>query len=539
MDAMEEAGINVIIGTPTYAVPAWMVKAHPDVIATTKKGAGIYGARQIMDITNPVYLFYAERVIRKLMEISAHRKCVIGFQVDNETKYYGTAGRNVQLAFVKYLREKFHDDLDAMNYEFGLDYWSNRIDAWEDFPDVRGTINGSLKHDNYLVLETQAQGFPCWTPYKGQLRLCAYSHLAFGANSVMYWHWHSIHNSFETYWKGLLSHDLAENDTYREACIIGKEFREKGSHMVNLKKKNDVAVMVSNEALTALNWFGIQATSGDNGEIRYNDVVRWIYDALYRMNVECDFVWPESEDLSQYKAIFVPALYAAPDSTLERLNQYVKDGGTLVVTFKSGFANENVKVHADVQPHILKDALGISYDQFTFPHNVKLSGKLYGAESLDDFARSAGADINSDDADSAEIGEARVFMELLKPEGAEVLAGYEHYNWKGYAAITRNQYGKGMAYYLGCMTDDATLQNVIKAALGDAGVKLSGYGYPVIVREGTNDLGKTVRYFLNYSAKEQSVAYKYSDGEDVLTGEAIKAESLLIIPAWNVRIVED
>ena len=309
--------------------------------------------------------------------------------------------------------------------------------------------------------------------------------------------------------------------------------------MVNLKKKNDVAVMVSNEALTALNWFGIQATSGDNGEIRYNDVVRWIYDALYRMNVECDFVWPESEDLSQYKAIFVPALYAAPDSTLERLNQYVKDGGTLVVTFKSGFANENVKVHADVQPHILKDALGISYDQFTFPHNVKLSGKLYGAESLDDFARSAGADINSDDADSAEIGEARVFMELLKPEGAEVLAGYEHYNWKGYAAITRNQYGKGMAYYLGCMTDDATLQNVIKAALGDAGVKLSGYGYPVIVREGTNDLGKTVRYFLNYSAKEQSVAYKYSDGEDVLTGEAIKAESLLIIPAWNVRIVED
>ena len=44
----------------------------------------------------------------------------------------------------------------------------------------------------------------------------------------------------------------------------------------------------------------------------------------------------------------------------------MKDGGTLVVTFKSGFANENVKVHADAQPHILKDALGISYDQFTF-----------------------------------------------------------------------------------------------------------------------------------------------------------------------------
>ena len=79
LDAMEEAGISVIVGTPTYAIPTWMVKAHPDILATTKQGSGIYGARQIMDITHPAYLFYAERIIRKLMEVTAHRKCVIGF----------------------------------------------------------------------------------------------------------------------------------------------------------------------------------------------------------------------------------------------------------------------------------------------------------------------------------------------------------------------------------------------------------------------------------------------------------------------------
>ena len=176
LDAMEQAGISVIIGTPTYAVPTWMVKAYPEVLATTKQGQGIYGARQIMDITNPVYLFYAERVIRKLMEHTAHRSCVIGFQLDNETKYYGTAGKNVQQGFVKYLREKFQDDLDAMNHEFGLDYWSNRINAWEDFPDVRGTINGSLgaefeKYQRTLVdrfLEWQAnEGAAQWlVPYQ-------------------------------------------------------------------------------------------------------------------------------------------------------------------------------------------------------------------------------------------------------------------------------------------------------------------------------------------------------------------------------------
>lgn len=617
MDAMEEAGINVIIGTPTYAVPTWMVKAHPDVLAETVRGRGIYGARQIMDITHPVYLFYAERVIRELMKRTAHRKCVIGFQLDNETKYYGTAGKNVQEQFVKYIREKFHDDLDALNYEFGLDYWSNRINAWEDFPDVRGTINGSLgaefekfqrtlvdkflswqadivneyrredqfvthnldfewrgysygiqpyvnhlhasqcltiagtdiyhptqddltgaeiafggdlirslKQDNYLVIETEAQGFPGWTPYKGQLRLQAYSHLASGANSVMYWHWHSIHNSFETYWKGLLSHDFQENATYREACIIGNEFARLGKHLVNLKKKNEVAVLVSNEALTALNWFRIQeqAPGADAKSIYYNDVMRWMYDTLYHMNVECDFIWPESENLEQYKAIVVPALYAAPDELLIRLKQYVENGGTLIASFKTAFANENVKVSHEVQPHILSNCFGVHYDQFTFPKNVGLTGEVI---------------LKKTDQKGNAHPAANVFMELLVSEGAEVLASYEHYNWKDYAAITRNHYGKGQAVYIGCMTDEETLKSVYKAVLPEADVEIPEYHYPIIVRKGLNDLGKTVCYFLNYSGMELEMPYDYKNGIELLENTAVENGTALQMPAWGVKIVEE
>ena len=614
MDAMEEAGINVIIGTPTYAIPTWMVKSHPDVMAETVKGRGIYGARQIMDITHPVYRFYAERVIRKLMECTAHRKCVIGFQIDNETKYYRTAGKNVQEKFVKYLRKKFNNDLDAMNHEFGLDYWSNRINAWEDFPDVRGTINGSLgaefekfqrtlvdeflswqadivneyrredqfithnfdfewrgysygvqpdvnhyhaakaltiagtdiyhptqddltgaeiafggdmtrslKRDNYLVLETEAQGYPGWTPYKGQLRLQAYSHLASGANSVMYWHWHSIHNSFETYWRGLLSHDMQENAPYREACIIGNEFSRLGSHLVNLKKKNDVAILVSNEALTALKWFGIEATAaGDNG-IGYNDVVRWLYDTLFKMNIECDFVWPESDNLDQYKAIFVPALYAAPDELLEKLKQYTANGGTLVATFKTAFANENVKVSHEMQPHILSNCFGISYQQFTFPKNTGLSGSI----------------INGTAKDSDEKAEAKVFMELLMPQEAEVLASYDHYNWKEYAAITKNHYGKGTAIYIGCMTDDNTLKAVLTEALNSAEVEIPEYSWPVIVRKGINDLNKCVRYILNYSAEEQNVIYHGANGTELFSEESVQDGDTVTVLPWNLKIVEE
>ena len=609
MDAMEAAGISVIIGTPTYAVPTWMVKAYPDVLAVTKDGRGIYGARQIMDITHPAYRFYSERVIRELMKVTAHRKCVIGFQLDNETKYYGTAGSNVQEQFVKYLREKFDDDLEAMNAAFGLDYWSNRINALEDFPDVRGTISGSLgaefekfqrtlvdeflqwqadivkeyarpdqfithnfdfdwkgyswgvqpmvnhfhaaraltvagvdiyhptqddltgeessfggdstrslKWDNYLVLETEAQGFPWWTPYDGQLRLQAYSHVASGANMVEYWHWHSIHNSFETYWKGLLSHDFKENDTYRAAKVIGKEFQEIGSHLVNLKKHNRVGLLVSNEALSALNWFPVDGAVGGVGDYKYNDVVRYVYNQLYRLNVGCDFLWPDSENLEDYDLLVVPALYAAPEELLLRIRRFVKRGGRLFATFKTAFADENVKVFHDSQPHILDECLGISYSHFTHPKNVRLTGETFGCPD----------------------NEVKVFMELVNPEGAKVLASYDHYNWKRYAAVTRNSFGKGTATYLGCVTSDGMLREILADVLREAGLWTADQEveFPVIIKRGTNQDGKQIVYYLNYSASEQTVAYRDGDGVELTKKEKVAQGDTLTIGPWDLRIVE-
>lgn len=609
LDAMEEAEISVIIGTPTYAVPTWMVKSYPDVMAVTNQGRGIYGARQIMDITHPVYRFFGERVIRKLMEVSAHRKCVIGFQLDNETKHYDTAGKNVQEQFVKYLREKFHDDLDAFNYEFGLDYWSNRINAWEDFPDVRGTINGSLgaefekfkrilvdeflewqanivreyaredqfithnfdfdwrghsygvqsrvnhfhaakaltiagvdiyhptqddltgaeisyggdssrslKNSNYLVLETEAQGFPEWVPYDGQLRLQAFSHVASGANMVEYWHWHSIHNSFETYWKGLLSHDFKENDTYRAAKVIGAEFAKMSPHLVNLRKHNKVAMLLSNESQTALDWFPIDGKCGPWGEVKYNDVVRFIYDELYKMNVECDFLWPEADNLEDYDLLVVPALYAASEELLQKIDTYVKQGGHLFTTFKTGFTNENLKVYFDTHPHGIDQCLGISYSHFTVPKQVKLASEIW------------------DCGDS----ELKAFMELIEPDTAEVLAAYDHYNWKRYAAVTRNHYGKGTATYLGCWPTDTMLRQILTDVIKEAGLwsRDQEITFPIIIKKGTNDLGKEVVYYLNYSKEERKVIYRGTEGIELFTDEKVQDGMVLKIEPWNLKIVE-
>ncbi len=611
LDAMEKNNINVIIGTPTYAVPAWMAKLHPDIIAETKNGRGIYGARQIMDITHPAYLFYAERAIRKLMERVAQRKCVIGYQIDNETKYYDTSSQNVQQKFIKYLRKKFGNDLNALNYEFGLDYWSNRINSWEEFPDVRGTINASLgaefdkfrrglvseflmwqskivneyktpqqfithnfdfdwkgysygvqpfvnhfdaakaltiagcdiyhpsqdnltgiqiafcgdmtrslKSSNYLIMETQAQGHMSWLPYKGQLRLQAFSHLASGANSVMYWHWHSIHNSFETYWRGLLSHDFAENETYLEAKEIGREFDAFGERLINLKKSNKIAIMASNEALTALEWFKIETGMMFGDSIKYNDVLYWIYTALYKMNAECDFVTPETENLERYKLLIVPSLYAVPESTLNRINDFVENGGHLVATFRTAVANENIKVYHHALPHIINKCLGITYNQYTNPQNTFLSSEEYNVPK--------------------EKCEAKAFIELLKPTGAKTMARYEHCNWGRYSAVTQNKYGKGIATYIGCFVSDEYLKAILEDCLKKAGLwgEEQKCSFPAIIRKGTNSFGKEIIYFFNYSNNETEVEYTGKDGISVTDGKQIHSGEKITINPWDFIIVE-
>ncbi len=606
LEAAGRHGISVIVGTPTYAVPPWLAAEHPEILAVTERGPEKYGRRQNMDITSPAYLFHAERVIRALMECVQEYDCVIGFQLDNETKHYHTSGPNVQKRFARYLKGKF-GTVEEMNREFGLNYWSNRVDCWENLPDPTGSINGSyraefekfrrglvteflswqarivseylkpgqflthnfdfewrghsfgvqpevdhkqasravtvagcdiyhpsqsrltgeeiafcgdlarcLKHDNYLVLETQAQGFAQWTPFPGQLRLQAFSHLASGADCVEYWHWHSIHNSFETYWKGVLSHDLQPNAVYQEACSVGADFRRLGDRIAHLKKTCQVAFLVSNDSLEGLRQFPLPGGMG------YNDVVRALYNVLYELNVECDVLFPEDVSrLFQYSMVVVPALYSAPDALLEQLKNYVNQGGHLVATFKTGFSNEFLTVSHEKQPHLLSQCFGVTYDQFAQPEDVSLIGDGFSLSPAD--------------------RRVHTWMELLTPTTANVLSRYDHPAWGDYAAVTENAYGRGSAAYLGCWPSKAYLKAFFVRRLARAGLwgAEQKAAFPVVIRSGVNRYGKMVRYYFNYSqnAKEQEILH--GPGEELLSGKRVAPGETFLLGPWDVRIIEE
>lgn len=625
LDAAARHHISVIVGTPTYAVPTWLVKKYPDILAITQNGRERYGHRQNMDITNPDYLSHAERVIRVLMEHVKDVPHVIGYQLDNETKSYGTAGPRVQAMFVDYLKENF-PDINDFNHEFGLDYWSNRVNDWDDFPDVRGTINQSLaaefckfqrslvtkflswqadivreykrddqfitqnfdfdwtthsigyqsqvdqydasrcmtvagadiyhpsneeltgaeitvcgnisrslKKDNYLILETEAQGLTPWLPYPGQLRLQAYSHIANGSNSVMYWHWHSIHNAIESYWKGVLSHDFSENETYREAVVIGNEWNKIGFHLKNLKKENKIAIMLDNASLTGFTQFPLEK-AGANG---YNTVMRWFSDALYRLNIEYDMISSREQDFSGYECLIVPALYSAPESLLLALDSYVRNGGHLITTFRSGFSDEYLKIYPDMQPHILHECLGLHYDQFTHPHHVDIV-----PVQSDVMAAAQEHFSHPDDSAFSLTSSACEWMELITCDTAVPVLKYSHPAYERYAAAAKNQYGNGSTLYFGTMFEnDELLESVLLSFLhetGFSGGDLSSDAphYPLIIKRGINDSGKELCYYLNYSKDPVSVTHHGKNGVELLSETAIVCGNKIDLGGWGVAVVE-
>jgi len=609
LEEAKKADLMVIIGTPTYAVPSWLVKKDPDVMVTMKFGQPSYGPRQLMNLWNPTFRFHADRVIRELISHTANHPQVIGFQIDNETKHYGNYGAQCHELFKEYLKETYKTT-DNLNRTFNLHYWSNAIHDWDDLPDLKLTINHSLRsayekfirtlaadylkwqsdivkeyrkegqfitqnfdfdwakalddpkmeaysygvqgdichqeacdkaldlascdiyhpaqddetgreiafggdeirslrHEPYLVMESQAQGFKGWTPYPGQLRLDTYAHLASGAMGQMYWNWMSIHNAAETYWKGVLNHDLLESPIYEEISEIGNEIKRVGADNLCITKKNRIVLVEDPISKEALNNLPIDAG------IRYNDVVRWMYDTLYEMNLECDVVDVSVIEPSDYDVVIVPALYCAAESFIGKLEKFVKEGGVLISSFKSFFCNEIATVYQDLQPHGLTEVFGANYQQFSAPGRTTVAG---------------GKSVKG-------------FMELVNTTTAKAIYSYEHKYWGRYAAATENGYGNGKAFYIGCFMDGDLLKDIYRKAFEAAGITLpeqeNGICYPLVLRSGINKKGALVHYLMNFSEEVQNTVCPYDHAVELLTGKTLQKGDVISLDDWGVCVLAE
>jgi beta-galactosidase len=620
VDAMAKAGIKVILGTPTYSVPTWMVHAHPEILVRYQ-GADTnttYGMRQNMDTDNPIFRSYAQRLITNMVAHYRDNPTVIGWQIDNETGSYGAYNADVFAGFLKHLKQKFQTP-EAMNKAWFLNYWGQDVNRWEDMPtpdratstsyklewsrweqfrvsdylawqaalvrksrgpnqfvtqDFGGMMHTdrneneiarsldivanniyhgtqdhmdgawqaeqsdfarSLKHTNFLITETNAQTlgwdsageFP---PYDGQMRLDVYSYLASGANMVEYWHWHSIHAGQETYWKGVLSHDLEPNRAYAEVSKTAHELQKIGPQLVDLKIKNQVAILYSVDSSNGITFMPYDRASNGGwipgkASDSYGQMIVQLHRSLYSANVGADFVFPDTprlaQELAQYKLLIIPMLYVADDALLNTISDYVKNGGHVLMTFKSGFTNENDAVRWQRAPGPLREAAGFNYQEFSnLEHPLALKGDPYHT------------------GDKNQVSDWAEFLQL---EHAQALAYYDHPFFGKWPAITRNQYGAGELVYEGTQLSDALQEKVVLDCLKSAGLTSPDQNLPptVHVKHGINREGKQLHYYLNYSSTDQTIPYPYAAGSDLLTSKAISPNQTITLKPWDLAIIEE
>ncbi|HYT22711.1 MAG TPA: beta-galactosidase [Candidatus Polarisedimenticolia bacterium] len=619
LDRLHAAGIKAILGTPTYSIPTWLYKEHPEIVVTHNgtappltdpypptyppaKTPGYYGPRQNYDFLNPYFRQHAERVIREIVSHFKDHPAVIGYQIDNETFPTGVPTPYMNAAFLDRLKQKYKAP-DTINKIWGLVYWGQLVDSWDDLPPRNGILNPgyklewenfqhdvvtdylawqakivnqykrpdqfitqdfsggvhtnldqwaiagnldivaenpyfetqkrldartiwlsgdlgrSLRHTNYLVTETNAQtiGWDSRTQYPqypGQLRLVVYTHLAAGANMVEYWHWHSLHYGQETYWKGVLSHDLEPNRTYAEVSRVASELKKLGAQLVDLKKDDKVAILFSADSANALSYMPV------SDHVNYMTVLKQMYDALYDLNIEPDFVQAGDPNLSRYKVLLVPPLYSTSDRVLQQISDYVKNGGQVVMAFKSGFTNEYSTVRDVMAPGPLRAAAGFHYQEFTnLAEPEPLTPDPYGV---------------------GEQNKGSVWEEFLVPETAQVVASFDDPYWH-FPAIMRNQYGGGTLTYEGTFLTDTLQREVIREVLRRAGLTGPDQNLPgvVKVRHGRNAQGKLLHYYLNFSGEEQTFSYPYGNGSDLLTNASVRQGQAFNLKPWDLAIVAE
>jgi beta-galactosidase len=323
----------------------------------------------------------------------------------------------------------------------------------------------------------------------------------------------------------VLSHDLEPNRAYAEVSRTAHELEKIGPHIVGLKIHNDVAILWSRDSANAIEFMPFTSSgpqwSFAGASADYTSLVMQMHRSLYNLNVGADFVFPETKDFSPYKLLIVPALYIADDALLQRIADYVKGGGHVVMTFKSGFANENSAVRWVRAPGPLREAAGFSYQEFSnLDHPVALKDDPFHA---------------------GEANKVSYWAEFLMPEHAKALAYYDHPFFGKWPAITENQFGSGTLLYEGTYLSSALQTAVLKRAIEEAGLTGPDQQEPsaVHVTHGINRMGKRVDYYFNYSAGEVKASYANGPGTNLLNGKPVSKTDGLVLGPWDLAIIEE
>ncbi len=354
-------------------------------------------------------------------------------------------------------------DINAYDLSRDLDFVS-----WDNYPDNQwGTSEyeyvsmahenmRGAKNKNFVVMEEQS-GPAGWdflgrTPRPGELRLWTYQAAAHGAEGMVYFRFRTALFGMEQYWYGILDHDGVPRRRYYEIQKTGAELLRLEKYIKDAENKYDALIVKSYDNAWA------HDIKRHSDKYNYENHLYSFYKANADLNV-CAAV--SNGNYDKYKVVYMPAYNVVGDGETEEIKRYVENGGTLVLTFRSGTRNEYNNIRPTAVPSVFAELAGIEAAEFDAPRREVAVG---GAVS----------------------GKASVWCDIIEPKTARTLCRYESEYYKGKAAVTVNSFGNGKVYYVGCDLDDNALKELVKLISEGAGAEIisAPENVEIIKREG-------------------------------------------------------
>lgn len=317
-------------------------------------------------------------------------------------------------------------------------------------------------------------------------------YIARGSQSSMFFQWRASAGGSELWHGALVPHAGADTRAFRGVVELG-EMLEKISEVAEPPETGPVVESLIGVVWDAESWWALETPHLPSDAIRYSDEVRAAHRALWRGGHAVDFIRPGA-DVSTYRLLVVPALYAVTDETVRWLEEYVRAGGHVVVTIASGLADGNQRIALGGYPGRLRSLLGIRAEQI----------------------------LPREDGDTVELSnglEGCAWTEDLHVESAETLASHASGDLAGSPAITRRELGEGTATYVSTKLLQASLDAFfadLATELGIAPVLAGALDFRI---EAVRRRGASADYLFLLHHGDRPVSV-FGTGTDLLTGAA-------------------
>lgn len=351
-----------------------------------------------------------------------------------------------------------------------------------------------IKQRNFWIMEQLSGGLGSWSPMLHAPRpnmIKGYSLQAFahGADTVVHFRWRTAATGAEMHWHGIIDQSNVPGRRFYEFEDLCKTADKLGM-ISGTKIKSKVAILYSSDQEYA---FKIQPqTEG----MYYFEQLKLFHDAFTKFGMNIDIInW--SANLDSYKIVVAPTIYVTDPLVTKNLYEFVKNGGTLILTNRSGVKNEYNNYTMDMLPTVFAELIGGNVTQYDpIGYSEQKIKMIDGSQYV-----------------------CTQWCDILETSTANVLATYEDSFYKGKAAIIQNKYGDGTAYYVGTVGKKALYYHLIQRVLDECKLEYFHelpYGVEITTRENDND-----KYYFVFNNSDAACEVTLPKNmKDVLSGEA-------------------